>query len=136
MRPRAPEHRLERAEHLLEGAGLGVVDPERLQMLARPGLACIDARVAVGRQSLAVGQHGDGEPERPLVRLDAVAVSPAMLVVLDIVVEDEDVALVELIEVAEPRQVAGLEDDDPLRTRAGRHERHAPQRFVPVRCIS
>src|SRR4030095_11893713 len=48
----------------------------------------------------------------------------------------EDFALVELIEVAEPRQIAGLKNDHPLRTGAGRHARHAPQRFLPVRCIS
>src|SRR5215467_11446967 len=102
-------------------------------MLAGPWLAGVDARLPVGRLALATGEDGDGEPEQSLVGLDAVAIPPAVLVVLDVVVEDEDVALVERVEVAEPGEIAGLEHAHaPPPRRAVRH----PHPLVQVGCMS
>src|SRR5262249_25531246 len=133
MGPWPLEHGLQGLEYRGESRGPRVAAPERLEMLAGPGLAGVDARLPVGRLAPATGENGDGEPKQSLVGFDVVAVPPAVLVVLNVVVEDEDVALVELVEVAEPGEIAGLEHDHaPPARRAVRH----PHTLVQVRCIS
>src|SRR5215468_3019421 len=125
MGPWPLEHGLQGLDYRGESRGPRVAAPERLEMLAGPRLASVDARLPVGRLALATGKDGDGEPEQALVGFDAVAVPPAVLVVLDVVVEDEDVALGELVKVAEPGEIAGLEHDHALRARrAVRHPSH------------
>ena len=52
----------------------------------------------------------------PVRGLDPVAVAPAVLVVLDVVVEEEDVRLLDLVEVASPGYVRRLNDGE-LQTR-------------------
>src|SRR5262249_19431861 len=133
MGPWPHEHRLQGLEYRGESRGARVVSPERLEVLAGPGLAGVDARRPVGRLALATGEEGDGEPEQALVGFDAVAVPPAVLVVLDVVVEDEDVALVELVEVAEPGEIAGLEHNHALPARRAVRHLHT---LVQVRCMA
>ena len=52
----------------------------------------------------------DRQPVRAVGGLDPVAVAPAVLVVLHVVVEDEDVRLLDLVEVAAPGDIRRLED--------------------------
>ena len=74
----------------------------------RPSIST--SRIRGNRRSAVANRHG--QPLRAVLRLDAVAVPPAMLVVLHVVVIDEHVGTPQLIEEPEPRQVAGLQDDD------------------------
>src|SRR5262252_2607978 len=89
MGPWPHEHGLQGLEYWGESRGPCVAAPERLEMLAGPRLASVDARLPVGRLALPTGEDGDGEPEQALVGFDAVAVPPAVLVVLDVVVEHD-----------------------------------------------
>src|ERR1017187_1016757 len=59
----------------------------------------------------ATGDHGNRQPLQAVRGLDLVAVSPAVLVVLDAVVEDEDVGFLNLMKVAAPRYVTRLKND-------------------------
>src|SRR5262249_35374862 len=70
-------------------------------------------------------EHGHGQPMRPAPgRLDAVAVAPAVLVELDVVIVDEHARALHLVEESQPRKVSGLEHDQG----AGRHQ------YIPLSC--
>ena len=87
---------------------------DRRPVLAGP-VPAPDAADLVDRRALdhvAGGGHRDREPDRAVRGLDAVAVAPAVLVVLDVVVEDEDVRLLDLVEVPAPGNVGRLDDGE------------------------
>src|SRR5215468_11670742 len=58
----------------------------------------------------ALGDDGDGQPLETICRLDLIAISPAMLIVLDTIVENKDVGLLNLMKVTAPRDVARLQN--------------------------
>ncbi len=53
----------------------------------------------------------DRQPNRTVRRFNAVAIAPTMFVVLNIVVENEDISLLDLMEIASPRKIVRLIND-------------------------
>ena len=53
----------------------------------------------------------DRKPNRTIRSLNAVPIAPTMFVVLDIVVENEDISLLDLMEIASPRNIVRLIND-------------------------
>src|SRR5262249_6869638 len=72
----------------------------------------------------------DGQPGRPLRRLDAVAITPAVLGELRIIIDDERVHHVDDVEIAFPGNVVRLDDGDLLRSARARFDRHARPAFA------
>ena len=79
-------------------------------MLVVPGLAPVDEDLVDGSvlDRRAATVDWDGQPLNPLMGLDAVAIAPTVLVVLDIIIKDENVSLIDLVEIAAPGDVRGL----------------------------
>jgi hypothetical protein len=73
----------------------------------------------VADRALVAGTDRDRQPLQAIAGLDSVAVAPAARRKLGVVVEHEDVGVADEIEIALPRKVRGLVDDDP------RHGRNA-----------
>ena len=64
-------------------------------------------------QALAVVAGGNRDPLGAGTGLDAVAVAPVVLGVLNVVVEDEKIDVVNDVEVTLPRDVVRLQHSDP-----------------------
>ena len=73
-------------------------------MFASPVGLVVDYDFPVGRLILSPGEDRHGQPLGPLGGFDPVAISPGVLVVLDIIVDDKDVASVHLGEISKPGQ--------------------------------
>jgi hypothetical protein len=95
---------------------LSVELPERAEVLARPRRSRIDLHIIDARLAKAVMTHGHRQPLRPVWRLDAIAIPPPVLVVLNVIVIDKHVGAPHLIEEAQPRQVARLQHDERCQT--------------------
>ena len=52
----------------------------------------------------------DGEPLGSTGCFDPVAIAPAPLIILDVIIEYEDIRFQDLVEVASPGDIGGLED--------------------------
>ena len=111
MRPPALEQRLELGQIPFEERRARVRLPNAREMFARPRRPWIDLDVEDSRESLAAVANRNRQPERAVLRLDAVPVPPTVLVVLDIVVVDEHVGTPQLIEEAQPGEIARLQHD-------------------------
>src|ERR1700680_5221677 len=81
-------------------------------MLTTPGLAIVDFHCIDRLRHAPFLENGNRQPDRSFRALDAIAIAPPVLVELDVVVPDEGVRLPHLIEIAKPRQVAGLEHNE------------------------
>src|SRR5262245_51173908 len=81
-------------------------------MLALPILPIVDLDIADGLPRAATVPHRHGQPHGAFWALDAVAVAPALLVELHVVVVHEHVGLAHEIEIAEPRQISRLQHDE------------------------
>ena len=79
-------------------------------MLPRPGLPVVNFDVTNLLAMASAVEDGYRQPERAVRRFDAVAITPAVLVELDIIVVDEDVGTPHLVEETKPGQVAGLKN--------------------------
>src|SRR5579862_2150056 len=79
-----------------------------MSLLPKLGVVYFDVADALPRESSSL--HRYGQPMRPLDRLDTVAVTPTVLIELNIVIVDEHVTALHLIEKAEPRDIAGLKN--------------------------
>src|SRR6516162_2273721 len=96
-------------------------------MFFAPMLGVVDGDGVVCGPILFVGADGNSQPLRALGRLDAVAIAPTVLVELNVVVNDENIAAVKLGEIAEPGQVARLQNDGyPARINWLLHNPHEP----------
>ncbi len=105
--------RFQQGQVSLEIRRFVVGNSQGLEMILRPGLRPVNFHILDGNpfgHTFAV--DWDGQPLLALRGLDLVAVAPAMLIVLNVVVEDEQVGAADLVEVAAPGNVRGLEDDD------------------------
>src|SRR5919201_2073054 len=89
---------------------VGVVMLDRPQMTGGPGLLAVDRDVRDWRAEARV--HRDREPPGAVRRLDAIAVLPAVLLVLNGIEEDEEIRGRPFREIAEPRQILRLVDGD------------------------
>src|SRR5437016_13835435 len=54
--------------------------------------------------------HRNREPLRALPRLDAISITPTMFVILHVVVKDENIRFLDLVEVASPWDIGGLQN--------------------------
>src|SRR5688500_13832427 len=97
-------------------------------VLARPRSPRVDFHIEDPWKSRAAMTHRHRQPQGTALRLDAVAIAPAVLVVLDVIVVHEDVRSVELVEESEPRQVTGLQDNRGGHVPAGAAGRSASGR--------
>ena len=51
------------------------------------------------------------QPDRTIWSLNTVSIAPTVFVVLNIVVENEDISLLDLMEIASPRNIVRLVND-------------------------
>lgn len=72
---------------------------------------------------MLVTPHWDREPTQALGGLDAVAIPPVVLRILEVVVEYEKIGVMDYVEVALPRKVVGLNDGDAPTGRTWRASR-------------
>jgi hypothetical protein len=81
-------------------------------MFGAPVLTIVDFDVtdSLTRSSRMADRHR--QPHRAVHPLYPVPISPTMLVVLYVIVEYKDVHPIDLIEISEPREIAGLQDGD------------------------
>jgi hypothetical protein len=56
-------------------------------------------------------KHRNGQPVTAAARFNAVAVSPAVFVVLDIIVKDEKIRFIDLVEIAAPGDIGWLQNN-------------------------
>src|SRR5262249_15525836 len=90
------------------------------QMFAPPVAPVVDLDIENRLAGATAVKHWNREPDNPLRPLHAVAVAPAVLVELHVVVMHEYVGCSQEVEISEPGQVARLQDherrhDNPLR---------------------
>src|SRR3954454_19529661 len=88
--------------------------------MARRPVGVVHARLVDPLVIAALDLDRDRQPLRPLGGLDAIPVAPVPPRELPVVVEDELVDAVDEVEIALPRDVAGLDDRDRLRHRGAR----------------
>ena len=88
------------------------IEPTRKVRVLRRGLA--DDRLVDSLVVAAFHAHGNRQPPSAVRGLNPVAVAPVAARELPVVVEDELVDAVDEVEVALPRDVAGLDDRDRL----------------------
>ena len=79
------------------------------QMPAGPRLPAIDFNFINLLAHAAFVQHWNRQPGRAICGLDAITITPAVLIELYVVIKYKDVAAVQLIEKAEPGQIARLQ---------------------------
>ena len=79
-------------------------------MLFLPGRGIIDFHLLDHRELFPLEQNRDGQPLRPSDRFDTISISPAPLLKLYIIIQNEYVAAIKLFKKAEPRQIAGLQN--------------------------
>src|SRR5262249_35175316 len=113
------------------------------QMFAPPILAVIDLNAENRLSRTAAVKNRHGEPNRALRTLHPVAIAPAVLVELHVVVMHEHVGFLQQIEISEPRQIARLQDHErrhekPLRLRIDLLRSPAPAGEImpPYSCVS
>jgi len=95
---------------ILEKRSLGVVGDQRIQMFSAPLNRVVDLNLK-DFLSEAVN-HGYRQPLPAIRSLDFIPVLPFVLFKLNIVQEDEDIALFDLIKISQPGQVLRLMDGD------------------------
>ena len=82
-------------------------------MTLPPWLAPIDPHISNGDSfGHALAVDGDRQPLFALCGLDLVPVTPAMFVVLHIVIKNEQIRFADLSKVPPPRDVRWLQNDD------------------------
>src|SRR5215208_4119413 len=82
-------------------------------MIPPPRLGPVDAHIFNGSSlGYALAVDRDGEPLFALCSLDLVAVAPAVLVILHIIVEDKQIGAADLIKITAPRNIRRLQNND------------------------
>src|SRR5262245_65632623 len=89
--PRSHQYFLESRNVLLHEWSSGVCLPDAGEMLLRPVGSRVNGHIEDARLVQAAVPHGNGQPQWSALRLDAVAISPSVRVVLDIVVVEEHI---------------------------------------------
>ena len=98
---------------LLKPGRAGVGNGEGLPVVFGPGFGPVDFDI-LDRDALgdAGAMDRDGDPLFTLSGLDLVAIAPAVLVILDIVIEDEQISARHLVKISTPGDIGGLQDDN------------------------
>src|SRR5579871_3390603 len=91
---------------------LAVVLLDSPQVLSFPVLGAVDFDVHEPFLKMPLAENRYGQPQRALRGLDPIPVGEAVLLELDAVQKDEEVACRYPVEIAEPRQVGRLMDTD------------------------
>ena len=75
-------------------------------------------------------KHRNGQPMTAVVSFNSVAVSPAVFVVLDVVIKDEKIRFLDLVEIAAPGDIGWLQNN------TGCHDGSVSNMKIVIRAMS
>src|SRR5687768_7964439 len=105
--------RFQKRKIFLEIRSLTVGKSQGFKMTFRPRLGPINTHISDGCAiRYAPGVDRNRQPLFSLMSLDLIAVTPAMLIVLHIIIEDKQIRAADLVKIAPPGNVGRLQDDN------------------------